>query len=103
MKGRLNLLVKIGPIDAAILSKHVEPVLDFQREGVGVQAEECRGEGFKEAQALGELVAGAPGVVSTGVMKSHSNLDDGLIEVAKGVWGGAPEVFQGLVAIPVEA
>ena len=87
MKGRLNLLVKINPIDAAILSKHVEPVLDFQREGVGVQAEECRGEGFKEAQALGEFVTGALGVVSAGVMRSHSDLDDRLVEVAEGVWG----------------
>ncbi len=82
MKGRLNLLVNINPIDAAILSECVEPVLDFQREGVGVQAEECRGEGFKEAQALGEFVTGAFGVVSIGVVKANGNLNDGLVEVA---------------------
>lgn len=103
MNDRLTPFVKICPIHAAILSKSLEPALNVLCEGPRFQADEGRGERPEKAQTLGELVSRALCVVPTDVMKPDGNLDDGLVEVAKGVGCGAPQVFKSLVAVPEEA
>lgn len=97
------IITKRCPVDATLFFKGLKPILDIVCEGVGVHAKESGGEGFEEAQALGELVPGTFGVVYTAVVEAYGDFDHGLVEVAEGVGGDTPKVFQGLVAVPKEA